>query len=108
MLIDCPRSAGQLKNLFRLEVLPKTLCFKHDPLSSSSTIHGGKYWTRKAIRAEADVDGCCCSVLHMAVVDSRSLELWLQSGIPEDGDLVFNVHLRNLATSEWEVQSPLC
>lgn len=39
-----------------------------------------------------------------AVVDCRSLEIWLQSGIPEDGDLVFNVHIRNLATEEWEVR----
>jgi hypothetical protein len=38
-----------------------------------------------------------------AVVDSRCLELWIQSGIPEDGDLVFNVHIRNLATTDWEV-----
>lgn len=41
----------------------------------------------------------------MSVVDSKSLEIWVQSGIPEDGELVFNVHVRNLATHEWEVSN---
>mmetsp|Transcript_16901 Transcript_16901/g.25474 ORF Transcript_16901/g.25474 Transcript_16901/m.25474 type:complete len:604 (+) Transcript_16901:106-1917(+) len=39
----------------------------------------------------------------MAVVESRSLEIWVQSGIPEDNELVFNVHVRNTSAIEWEV-----
>ena len=39
----------------------------------------------------------------MSVVDSQSLEVWVQSGIPEEGELVFNVHFRNSRNVEWEV-----
>lgn len=31
------------------------------------------------------------------------LEIWVQPGIPEDGELVFNVHFRNAEGTEWEV-----
>ena len=31
------------------------------------------------------------------------LEVWVQPGIPEDGELVFNVHFRNAEGTEWEV-----
>lgn len=39
----------------------------------------------------------------MAVVDSKTIEIWVQSGLPDDGELTFNVYLHNLATTEWEV-----
>lgn len=39
----------------------------------------------------------------MSIVDSQSLEIWVQSGIPELGELVFNVHFRNSRNIEWEV-----
>ena len=39
----------------------------------------------------------------MSAVDSQSLEIWVQSGIPENGELVFNVHFRNSKNTEWEV-----
>jgi hypothetical protein len=39
----------------------------------------------------------------MSIVDSQSLEIWVQSGIPEEGELVFNVHFRNSRNIEWEV-----
>mmetsp|Transcript_21616 Transcript_21616/g.31455 ORF Transcript_21616/g.31455 Transcript_21616/m.31455 type:complete len:598 (+) Transcript_21616:97-1890(+) len=39
----------------------------------------------------------------MAVVDTRCLEIWVQAGIPDQGELVFNVHVRNASSVEWEV-----
>ena len=35
------------------------------------------------------------------------LEIWVQPGIPEDGELVFNVHFRNAEGTEWEVNKVL-
>ena len=32
------------------------------------------------------------------------LEIWVQPGIPEDNELVFNVHFRNAEGTEWEVK----
>jgi hypothetical protein len=45
----------------------------------------------------------------MAVVDFKALEIWVQSGLPDEGELIFNIYLHNLATTEWEVRvtSPL-
>jgi hypothetical protein len=40
----------------------------------------------------------------VAVVDSKTIELWVQSGLPDDGELIFNIYLHNLATNEWEIQ----
>ena len=31
------------------------------------------------------------------------LEIWVQPGIPENKELVFNVHFRNAIGTEWEV-----
>jgi hypothetical protein len=33
------------------------------------------------------------------------LEIWVQPGIPEDRELVFNVHFRNAEGTEWEVSA---
>lgn len=35
------------------------------------------------------------------------LEIWVQPGIPEDNELVFNVHFRNAEGTEWEVSGRL-
>ena len=34
---------------------------------------------------------------------SQGLEIWVQPGIPEDNELVFNVHFRIAEGTEWEV-----
>jgi hypothetical protein len=39
----------------------------------------------------------------VSVVDSKTIELWVQSGLPDDGELIFNIYLHNLATNEWEI-----
>lgn len=39
----------------------------------------------------------------MSVVDLKSLELYVQNGIPDGGQLVFNIYIHNLASVEWEV-----
>lgn len=35
------------------------------------------------------------------------LEIWVQPGIPENGELVFNIHFRNASGTEWEVSYQL-
>ena len=36
-------------------------------------------------------------------MEPQNLEVWVQTGIPENGELVFNVHFRNVSSIEWEV-----
>jgi hypothetical protein len=34
---------------------------------------------------------------------SEQLEIWVQNALPEEDELVFNVHFRSKETVEWEV-----
>ncbi len=38
---------------------------------------------------------------------TESIEIWVQTGIPDDGELIFNVHVRSAQGYEWEVSHPL-
>lgn len=40
----------------------------------------------------------------VAIVDSKTIKLWVQSGLPENGELIFNIYFHNLATNQWEIQ----
>jgi hypothetical protein len=39
----------------------------------------------------------------MTNIIQSPLEIWVQPGMPEDDELVFNVHFRNAEGTEWEV-----
>lgn len=38
---------------------------------------------------------------------TESVEIWVQTGIPENGEAIFNVHIRSGQGYEWEVSHPL-
>jgi hypothetical protein len=38
---------------------------------------------------------------------TESVEIWVQTGIPDNGEVIFNVHIRSGQGYEWEVSHPL-